>query len=113
MPATIPSISPAWLLAIPSRLIKPCILLISQRRLNLIHEDSLCQDTPLRYYASPVMARFVGLPGAFPRYLRLLRTQYWHPEKLRKYIDNCLHDSITAARRIPFYRERSGGHEAR
>ena len=54
------------------------------------------------------MPRFRGLPGAFPRYLRLLRSQYWHPEKLRKYIDNRLHDSLTAAVRIPFYRERFG-----
>jgi phenylacetate-CoA ligase len=59
------------------------------------------------------MARFRGLPGAFPRYLRLLRSQYWHPEKLRKYIDNRLHDSLTAAVRIPFYRERFGDNEAR
>ena len=54
------------------------------------------------------MARFRGLPGAFPRYLRLLRTQYWRPDKLRKYIDERLQDSLAAAVRIPFYRERFG-----
>src|SRR6266446_8755994 len=78
-----------------------------------IHEDSLCQGTPLRYYASQVMARFRGLPGAFPRYLSLLRSQYWHPEKLRKFVDQRLHDSLAAAVRIPFYRERFGGGESR
>ena len=59
------------------------------------------------------MARFIGLPGAFPRYLRLLQTQYWHPEKLQKYIDQRLHETLEAAVRIPFYRERFGSAESR
>ncbi|HWN57350.1 MAG TPA: AMP-binding protein [Methylomirabilota bacterium] len=59
------------------------------------------------------MARFRGLPGAFPRYLHLLRTQYWHPEKLRKYVDRRLRDSLAAAVRIPFYRDRFGSADSR
>src|SRR5439155_23043297 len=63
--------------------------------------------------ARQVMARFRGLPGAFPRYLRLLRTQYWHPEKLRKYVDERLRGSLAAAVRIPFYRDRFSSAESR
>ena len=59
------------------------------------------------------MRRFRGLPGAFPRYLRLLRTQYWHPDRLQKYVDQRLRGSLGAAVRIPFYRERFGIADAR
>src|SRR6266849_5099083 len=59
------------------------------------------------------MVRFRGLPSAFPRYLRLLRSQYWHPEKLRKYVDKRLQESLAAAVRIPFYRERFGSADSR
>jgi phenylacetate-CoA ligase len=59
------------------------------------------------------MALYRGLLAASPRYVRLLRSQYWHPEKLRKYIEMRLRDSLEAAVRIPFYRERFGSARAR
>ena len=57
------------------------------------------------------MARLVpqGLFGAAPRYLRLLRSQYWPPERLRRYAEDHLAATMAAAIAIPFYRGRFHG----
>jgi len=40
---------------------------------------------------------------AAPRYLQLLRSQYWRPDQLRAYTERQLARSLAAAARIPFY----------
>jgi phenylacetate-CoA ligase len=54
------------------------------------------------------MAGIRGLLGTAPQYARMLRSQYWAPEKLHRYIEASLARSLNAAMRIPFYRERLG-----
>jgi phenylacetate-CoA ligase len=46
------------------------------------------------------------LLGVLPRYLELLRSQYWSEEKRAVYSNRRLEEAIAAAREIPFYRER-------
>ena len=48
------------------------------------------------------------LLGVLPRYLELLRSQYWSQEKRAAYSNRRLAETIEAAWRIPFYRERLG-----
>jgi hypothetical protein len=55
------------------------------------------------------MAGIQGLIGAAPRYARMLRSQYWAPEKLDRYVEASLTRSLAAAMRIPFYRLRLNG----
>jgi phenylacetate-CoA ligase len=55
------------------------------------------------------MAGIRGLFGTAPQYALILRSQYWAPEKLHRYIEDRLAESLAAAMRIPFYRERMGG----
>ncbi len=50
-----------------------------------------------------VLAKFLA---ATPRYVALLRSQYWKPEQLRDYTEASLQKVLAAASRIPFYRER-------
>jgi phenylacetate-CoA ligase len=52
------------------------------------------------------MAGFDGLVRAAPEYVRLLRSQYWAPAQFERYIAKHLAETLTAAARIPFYRER-------
>jgi len=52
------------------------------------------------------VARLDGLAGAAALYPRLLRSQFWPPERLRRYAEEHLAATLRAARRIPFYRER-------
>jgi len=47
--------------------------------------------------------------GAAPRYVQLLRSQYWSPEKLRAYQEKRLQKTLEAASRIPFYSSRFKG----
>src|SRR5271170_1219565 len=52
------------------------------------------------------MVRFTGFGGALPRYLRLRQSQYWPPDRLNRYIEAHLSESLNAASRIPFYADR-------
>jgi phenylacetate-CoA ligase len=52
------------------------------------------------------MTATVGVLGAAPRYASLLRSQYWSPERLHDYVETRLEDTLAAALRIPFYRQR-------
>jgi phenylacetate-CoA ligase len=52
------------------------------------------------------MAGIHGLIGAVPQYALMLRSQYWSAEKLHRYIEANLAQSLAAAICIPFYRER-------
>ncbi len=45
---------------------------------------------------------------AAPRYVQLLRSQYWKPDQLRAYTGQHLARSLAAAARIPFYKDRLG-----
>jgi phenylacetate-CoA ligase len=45
---------------------------------------------------------------AAPRYAALLRSQYWRPERLESYREQQLKKTLSAALKIPFYRERLG-----
>jgi phenylacetate-CoA ligase len=51
---------------------------------------------------------FARLVEAAPRYLALLKSQYWKPEKLALYRELQLEKTLRAAARIPFYAERFG-----
>src|ERR1700687_5765491 len=53
-----------------------------------------------------VLAKFIA---ATPRYVALLRSQYWKPEEHRDYTEACLEKILAAAARIPFYRDRFEG----
>jgi phenylacetate-coenzyme A ligase PaaK-like adenylate-forming protein len=55
------------------------------------------------------MAGIPGLIRAAPRYALMLRSQYWAPEKLRRYVEANLARSFAAAMHIPFYRRRLNG----
>jgi phenylacetate-CoA ligase len=55
------------------------------------------------------MADSRGLIGAILQYALMSRSQYWAPERLHRYVEAKLTRSLTAAARIPFYRERLGG----
>jgi phenylacetate-CoA ligase len=48
------------------------------------------------------------LLGVLPRYLDLLRSQYWNQEKRAAYSNRRLAETVAAAWQIPFYRERLG-----
>jgi phenylacetate-CoA ligase len=50
-----------------------------------------------------VLAKFLA---ATPRYVALLRSQYWKAEQFRDYTESCLEKVLAAAARISFYRER-------
>jgi len=52
--------------------------------------------------------RLIGFLGAAPQYAHLLRSQYWSPDRLRRYTEEHLARALEAAGRIPFYRERFG-----
>jgi phenylacetate-coenzyme A ligase PaaK-like adenylate-forming protein len=49
------------------------------------------------------------LAGALPRYLRLLRSQYWDQETLENNTRSRINETLQAAARIRFYAERFGG----
>ena len=55
------------------------------------------------------MNALLGVAGAVPRYVRLLRSQHWSAERRRAYVEARLARTLHAARRIPFYRERLDG----
>ena len=46
---------------------------------------------------------------AAPRYVSLLRSQYWKPDRLREYQQRQLERTLAAAARIPFYATHFGG----
>ena len=50
-----------------------------------------------------VLAKFLA---ATPRYVALLRSQYWNAEQIRDYTEARLEKVLAAAANIPFYRER-------
>ena len=52
------------------------------------------------------MPRFDGILGAFPQYLMMLRSQYWPDPRREEYVNHHLKMTLSAARRILFYRER-------
>ncbi len=54
------------------------------------------------------MGAIATLIEAAPRYVALLRSQYWRPEKLESYREQQLEKTLRAAARIPFYAERLG-----
>ncbi len=54
------------------------------------------------------MPRSDGIFAAIPQYALMLRSQYWSPEKLNRYVAKHLDATLGAALRIPFYRERFG-----
>ena len=54
------------------------------------------------------MALWSTLIGAGPRYLGLLRSQYWDEARLRRYQHEALAKVLAAAAKIPFYAERFG-----
>jgi phenylacetate-CoA ligase len=54
------------------------------------------------------MPGFEGILGAIPYYLLMLRSQYWVLERLRSYVEKHLDTTLSAAIRLPFYRERLG-----
>src|SRR5262252_8937055 len=54
------------------------------------------------------MRALVGVAGAVPRYVRLLRSQYWSAARRQAEVDARLAQTLRAARRIPFYRDRLG-----
>ena len=55
------------------------------------------------------MSAIARLLEAAPRYGKLLSSQYWPPERLASYREQHLEQTLSAARRIPFYAERLGG----
>jgi len=54
------------------------------------------------------MSRAFSLLQAGPAYLRLRRSQYWPDERLRGLVQTRLRETLAAAARIPFYRDRLG-----
>lgn len=54
------------------------------------------------------MSAIAQLIEAAPRYVTLLRSQYWRPEKLDSYREQQLEKTLRAAAKIPFYTERFG-----
>src|ERR1700676_5669976 len=55
------------------------------------------------------MSAIARLLEAAPRYAKLLSSQYWPQERLASYREQHLEQTLSAARRIPFYAERLGG----
>lgn len=54
------------------------------------------------------MSAIARLLEAAPRYVELLSSQYWPQERLASYREQHLEQTLSAARRIPFYAERLG-----
>ena len=55
------------------------------------------------------MGAFRKLVEAAPRYIGLLRSQFWSAERLRSYREEQIRRTLAAAGKIPFYAERIGG----
>jgi hypothetical protein len=53
-----------------------------------------------------VLAKFLA---ATPRYVALLKSQYWDAERFRHDSEACLEKILAAAAKIPLYRERFEG----
>jgi phenylacetate-CoA ligase len=52
------------------------------------------------------MPKFEGLFGAVPQYFHMRRSQYWSAPTLASHVERRLADTLEAAMRLPFYRER-------
>jgi phenylacetate-CoA ligase len=63
---------------------------------------------PLRLTCKFMTAAICTLLGVLPRYIDLLRSQYWSSQKLAAYWKMRLADTVAASSEIPFYRERLG-----
>ncbi|HLX37188.1 MAG TPA: AMP-binding protein [Candidatus Binataceae bacterium] len=53
------------------------------------------------------MLRIDGIAGALPQYLMMRRSQYWLPNRLGRYVNTHLAETLAAASKIPFYRDRA------
>ncbi len=52
------------------------------------------------------MPRWDGIFGAIPQYLLMSRSQCWPAERLSRYVEKRLVETLAVAQKIPFYREK-------